>query len=421
MKRLFISLYLLMSLTILGLGWTLESLWETSFGSHEAENAPLVLMANVISQLPESQRADYINRASQDTHQPMVLLNKQAVALNISSKLTPGHVLTTVGENNNQRQFIAVGNQVLMIGPIHLPALSRWQAVFTFLFYLLLALVILLWIRPLSRDIKQLEKAAAEFGDAKWDTRIRLPQSSQVMSLGRTFNQMAKQISKLIDNQKHLSNAVSHEIRTPLARLKFALALLPSYCKPEKSDEQRALFLADMHEDVSEIDTLLGEMLTYASLESAQTGIVLEQCNLVALSRQIIDRLRPLTELPMMFESPRDDVTIATEPALIERALQNLITNAQRYAASYIRIELQETDEQISLSVIDDGRGIPAEEQEKIFEPYYRSKHNRNEDKGYGLGLAIITRIMDRESGKVILTSHPGYTCFSLCWPKTQS
>ncbi|MGI2259045.1 ATP-binding protein [Shewanella sp. GXUN23E] len=417
MRRLFISLYLLMSLTIIGLGWSLETLWESNMTDHTNEQAPIITLAGVLAQLPSDERQAVLEQAVTSQKIPMALLPANAISLSSEQTLEPGKVLTTVNDRAQQRQFIAVGEQVLMIGPVELNPLSHWQALYTLSFYLLLALVILMWIRPLSRDIKRLEVAANAFGKAHWDTRIQLPKSSQVQSLGRTFNQMAGQISTLIENQKHLSNAVSHEIRTPLARLKFAIALLPSYCRPEKNADDRARFLQDMHQDVREIDLLLEEMLTYASLESAKQDIHLEQTDLVVVCRQVIDRLTGLSAIPLHFASPLPSLMIPGEPALMERALQNLITNAQRYAHSRIDVQLHTEGDWASVTVADDGVGIPVDEQQKIFAPYYRSKQNRNEDKGYGLGLAIISRIMARASGKVSLQSCPGDTRFTLSWP----
>ncbi|MCF1439510.1 MAG: ATP-binding protein [Shewanella sp.] len=417
MRRLFFSLYLLMSLTTIGLGWSLETLWKSNMADHTNEQAPLITLADVLTQLPPKQRQTVLKQAIKTQQVPMALLPADTISLSSEQTLEPGKVLTTVNDRAQQRQFIAVGNQVLMVGPVELIALDHWQALYTLSFYLLLALVILMWIRPLSRDIKRLEVAADAFGKAHWDTRIQLPKSSQVQSLGRTFNQMAGQISTLIENQKHLSNAVSHEIRTPLARLKFAIALLPSYCRPEKDADDRAKFLQDMHQDVKEIELLLEEMLIYASLESAKQDIHLEQTDLVLVCHQVIDRLTDLSPIPLHFSSPLLSLMLPGEPALMERALQNLITNAQRYAHSRIDVQLHTDENWASVTVADDGVGIPLDEQQKIFDPYYRSKHNRNEDKGYGLGLAIISRIMTRASGKVGLQSCPGNTRFTLSWP----
>lgn len=416
MKRLFTSLYLILCLSILGLGWTLENIWESSFGTNNINETPIYMLADLVKQLPDNEQVEYINKIGSNPQRPLALLNKNQIDLG-KHKLEQGKILTIIGEHNRQRQYVEIGDKILMLGPIQLNPLKAWETAFTILYYLSLAFIILLWVRPLSRDIKSLEKAAIAFGQAKWDTRIRLPKSSQVMSLGKTFNQMAKQINVLIDNQKHLSNAVSHEIRTPLARLKFALVLLPMYCTDSKTLEERQAFLNDMETDVKEIDALLAEMLTYASLESAQQGIVMEKCDIVALAKQTVNRLQPLSQLPITVNADTSPLFINIEPPLVERALQNLINNAIRYAMTGIEVNINHDDEILNLSVKDDGPGIPFDEQEKIFEPFYRSKNEQNDGKGYGLGLAIIKRIMARHHGDVTLASRPNMTVFELSFP----
>lgn len=416
MKRLFTSLYLILCLSILGLGWTLENIWESSFGTNNINETPIYMLADLVKQLPDNEQVEYINKIGSNPQRPLALLNKNQIDLG-KHKLEQGKILTIIGEHNRQRQYVEIGDKILMLGPIQLNPLKAWETAFTILYYLSLAFIILLWVRPLSRDIKSLEKAAIAFGQAKWDTRIRLPKSSQVMSLGKTFNQMAKQINVLIDNQKHLSNAVSHEIRTPLARLKFALVLLPMYCTDSKTLEERQAFLNDMETDVKEIDALLAEMLTYASLESAQQGIVMEKCDIVALAKQTVNRLQPLSQLPITVNADTSPLFINIEPPLVERALQNLINNAIRYAITGIEVNINHDDEILNLSVKDDGPGIPFDEQEKIFEPFYRSKNEQNDGKGYGLGLAIIKRIMARHHGDVTLASRPNMTVFELSFP----
>lgn len=416
MKRIFTSLYLVLCLSILGLGWTIENIWENNFDTNSSQNATVEILADLIKQLPKAERQQYIQKIGANPERPLALLNPEQVNL-AGYRLQNGKVLTLKSENNRQRQYINVDGQILVIGPIQLNPLKAWETAFTILFYLLLAIIILLWIRPLSRDLRQLENAAKDFGEAKWHTKIRLPKSSQVLSLGKTFNQMAKQINTLIDNQKHLSNAVSHEIRTPLARLKFALVLLPSYCTEEKTAAQRQAFLDDMATDVKEIDALLAEMLTYSSLESAKQGIKMELCDIISLTKQTIERLQPLSQLAIDLFTDSNTLLIPAEPILVERALQNLINNAIRYANTQIKVSIVHDANDVVISVTDDGIGIPEAEQQKVFEPFYRSKSSQNDGKGYGLGLAIITRIMSRHQGKVNLVSHSGMTCFSLDFP----
>ena len=416
MKRLFISLYLLLSLSVLGIGWTLDSLWQKNVDDNNALDAPLVAFAQLLAELPADTRQRYLETIPANPVMPLQLLNADQVALLDNQALSSNKVFTTTN-NNSLLQFIRVGDQVLMAGPLDIDPRTNLRSLFTLFFYLSLALVALIWVGPLSRDLSILRKATKEFGEAKWDTRITLSNRSQVKPLANTFNEMARHISALIENQKHLSNAVSHEIRTPLARLKFALALIPMYCQPDSDAQKRQNFIDEMQIDIKEIEDLLQELLTYASLESQREGIQLDEYDLIQLINQTIKRLENLSPIPLVIKTTIDKLPLLGEPALIERTLQNLLTNAQRFARTEIIIEVKQTQHRVNLSVSNNGEPIPAVDLPKVFEPFYRSQSVQNGNKGHGLGLAIIKRIMQRHQGDVSVSSNPYQTCFNLNWP----
>ncbi|MGL5392938.1 MAG: ATP-binding protein [Shewanella sp.] len=418
MKRLFISLYLLLSLSFLGIGWTLDSLWQKNVEDNNALDAPLIALAQLLTQLAPDSRQQYLTALPSNPLLPLSLLSANQIALGPNQKLSPHHVVTTHTNDGEQFQFIMVGEQVLIAGPLDTDPREHLRNLFTLFFYLSLALVALIWVGPLSRDLKILRQATKEFGEAKWDTRITLSNRSQVKPLANTFNEMARHISALIENQKHLSNAVSHEIRTPLARLKFALALLPMYCQADADERRRQDFLDEMQLDINEIEDLLQELLTYASLESPREGTPLEEYDLIELVKHTIKRLAPLAPSAIILEHDITALPLVGEPTLIERALQNLLTNAQRFARQEIRIKLSQSAQQISLSVSNDGEPIPEVDLPKVFEPFYRSQTEQNGNKGHGLGLAIIKRIMQRHQGSVSVSSTPQETFFTLSWPQ---
>lgn len=422
MKRLFISLYLLLSLSFLGIGWTLDSIWQNNVDDSGAQDAPLIALAQLIGKLPIEQREAFLQQLSTQESYPLRLLSRQQVAMNESKLLSKDSVLVTAPDEEHELHFIRVDDQqILMAGPIEIDPREQLRGLFTLLFYLSLALVALIWVWPLSRDLKTLRLATKEFGQAKWDTQIQLSNRSQVQPLASTFNEMARHISALIENQKHLSNAVSHEIRTPLARLKFALALVPQYCAPDSDPDRRQAFLDEMQQDVKEMETLLQELLTYASLESQPQDLEFECCELTKLTQQTISRLQNNHEIAIHFNAQTPELKVMGDPSLVERALQNLIINAQRFATREITIAISQDNKSVQLKVIDDGPGIAEEDQQKIFEPFYRSKVVQNGNKGHGLGLAIIKRIMHRHSGQVTLQSRPGETIFTLIWPRVSS
>ncbi|MFT5790515.1 MAG: two-component system OmpR family sensor kinase, partial [Shewanella sp.] len=280
MKRLFLSLYLLLSLGFLGIGWTLDSLWKQNADQEGALDAPLIALAQVLTKLPALQRQEMLNSINSNPDFPLALLDADQVAFSEEQMVQNDAIIATPYDINHELQFIAVGEQILMAGPIALDPDASLRGLYNVFFYLSLAFVALIWVWPLSKDLKTLRNATKEFGQAKWNTRIQLAKRSQVLPLATTFNNMAAHISALIENQKHLSNAVSHEIRTPLARLKFALALIPQYCLPESDEQQRQAFLDEMLLDIKEMEDLLQELLTYASLETQREGLQFELCDL---------------------------------------------------------------------------------------------------------------------------------------------
>ncbi|GIU11897.1 MULTISPECIES: cell wall metabolism sensor histidine kinase WalK [unclassified Shewanella] len=420
MKRLFISLYLLLSLGFLGIGWTLDNLWQNNVDDKGALDAPLVALAQVLAALPVTERQAMLDSIEADPDFALTLLDADQVAFSSEQLVQANKVIATPYDINHELQFVAVGEQVLMAGPIAIDPAASLRNIYNTFFYLLLAFIALIWVWPLSKDLKILRKATKEFGQANWNTRIKLTKRSQVLPLANTFNDMAAHISALIENQKHLSNAVSHEIRTPLARLKFALALLPQYCKPDSDEANRQRFLDEMQLDIKEMENLLQELLTYASLETQRESLNFERCDLNSLVAQTIRRLQSHNPTPIVLEKPEETVYLIAEPSLVERALQNLITNAQRFSTDDIKVKISQDTDGIKLSVTDHGEGILEEDQSKIFEPFYRSSSSKNGNKGHGLGLAIIKRIMERHHAEVSLQSHPGFTQFTLFWPKTK-
>ncbi|GIU41609.1 two-component sensor histidine kinase [Shewanella sairae] len=418
MKRLFISLYLLLSLGVLGIGWALDNLWQSNVDDKGAQDAPLIALAQVLAALPIEQRQAMLDAIEPDPKLPLTLLDAKQVAFSSEQMVQANKVIATPHDINHELHFVAVGEQLLMAGPIELDPRASLRNLYNIFFYLLLGFIVLIWVWPLSKDLKILGKATKEFGQAKWDTRIQLTKSSQVLPLADTFNDMAAHISALIENQKHLSNAVSHEIRTPLARLKFALALLPQYCLPDSDKDKRQRFLDEMQLDIKEMENLLQELLTYASLETQRESLHFERCDLNSLVAQTIRRLQSHHPTPIVLNEPATTIYLTAEPSLVERALQNLITNAQRFSTDNIVVKISEQNDGIRLSVTDNGEGILKQDQSKIFEPFYRSASSKNGNKGHGLGLAIIKRIMERHHGEVTLFSEPGDTRFTLFWPK---
>jgi len=206
---------------------------------------------------------------------------------------------------------------------------------------------------------------------------------------------MAARIQLLIQEQKQLVNAVSHELRTPLSRLRFSFALLNNI--EEKQQKE-------IEQDIEEIEALVDEMLSYSRIEHVAQR---QKNNMVNISELLINQVEKhqrSTHIALNQEiSPL--LNIYCNGELLERACQNLITNAIRYAKQQIIITAKIQHNQLMISVDDDGEGIPKEEWTTIFEPFHRIDQSRNKALGgYGLGLAIVKKAADWHQGQCFVS-----------------
>lgn len=423
MNRLFINLYLVIILGLLSINWLSEQLWQ-QFVASDISTAEIDAAENT-----ESQQLHYLtqvtkilpllNEASTQTQNSII--NNLSETLNIpittklmsdfswlseqKDKLMAGKVVLNYDEHDNAIFYIKLSNSlnIYQLGPINrnVQLETRFQYLkwfFLCLSYLLLAGVIALWSRPLWRDLKQLTTMANDIANGKLDLAIYTNHHSPIKQIVITFKDMAHRIIRLLSDQKHLVNAVSHELRTPLSRLRFSLAMLEGV-----NEQQRK----EMGQDVSEIEALIDEMLSYARLENIGQDIKKSSIELTSLITNQIHKLNRITGVTIKWQKPAPCIYHGNEH-LLERAIQNLSTNALRYAKTNVEISLITTPTQIQIVVEDDGAGIPLSDRDNIFEPFFRleSHRNRNENQqkgGYGLGLAIVKRICEWHKGSCIL------------------
>ncbi|WP_298771940.1 ATP-binding protein [uncultured Shewanella sp.] len=416
MKRLFISFYLLLSLSFLGIGWTLDYLWQDQTNQKSIENASFIVLAQVLSQLPEYERILYLRNSTHFANLPLTLVDINKVTLINKEQLKSDAILSVSTKTDNELHFISVNNQVLVIGPLTVTKNETLKNIFNLFLFLSIIVILFILIWPLSKDLTKLKASAKQLNKAKWDTRTTLTNRSQVNDLSLTFNKMAHHITQLIDNQTHLLNAVSHEIRTPLSRLKFALALILQYAKPYLPNQNQ--LVENTNHDIDEIEALLAELLSYTSLDPQFQQPKFESVELNQLVEKTIKRLQAHQKNIISFIPHKSPVIATINAILIDRALQNLITNAQKFGHKSVIVEVRQNEKEIEISVTDDGEGIPLTERERIFEPFYRSQEKQKQGpRGYGLGLAIVKRIMDKHQGNATLKSSQGQTTFSLHLP----
>ncbi|MDR9751759.1 ATP-binding protein [Pseudomonas sp. SZMC_28357] len=278
---------------------------------------------------------------------------------------------------------------------------------------------LLIWLRLHWRDLERLKGTAERFGKGHLGERTQIAASSNIGSLAHVFDTMAADIECLLNQQRDLLNAVSHELRTPLTRLDFGLALALSDDLPQASRER----LQGLVAHIRELDELVLELLSYSRLQNPAR---LPERVEVALD-EFIDSI--LGSVDDELESPEIVIDVALhnqlerftlDPRLTARAIQNLLRNAMRYCEKRIQVGVQVCPKGCEIWVDDDGIGIPEDERERIFEPFYRLDRSRDRATGgFGLGLAISRRALEAQGGTLTVQASPlGGARFRLWLPQ---
>ncbi|ABA75128.1 HAMP domain-containing protein [Pseudomonas fluorescens] len=309
------------------------------------------------------------------------------------------------------------GSQLLSIKLPPEPSLMPFYIAGAYLMLaVLLGIVLYFWVRPHWRDLEKLRLAAERFGDNDLSVRIQLSKRSNIRDLAGHFNLMAARIEGLIANQRELTNAVSHELRTPIARLSFELDQL----KQQPDASQNRELIADMYADLGELEEMVSELLTYASLERGATVITRENIQAANWLDSVVGSVALEAEAAgvqlLIVDCRVDEVRI--EPRFMARAVINLLRNAIRYAEQRVEVSLVRVGDQYEVQVNDDGPGVPLAGREKIFEPFSRLDASRDRRTGgFGLGLALVRRVSQSHGGQVEVGDSPwGGASFRMTW-----
>ena len=242
MARHFLSLYLLIVLTLAAVSWGQDKLLQTygsqGGGDDKSLNVALDALENQLRSVPPEQWRSTIAALAAKTGVGMELFNARDIAgRETLDKLERGeivHMESTAAEPWVLKRLD--DGRVLALKSVE-PEARRGalEWTLTLLFYAAIALVIMIWIWPLTRDLRALEEAASSFGNRNWAFDADIKPRSQIYPLAQTFRKMAARIDDLIASHKDMSNAVSHEIKTPLSRMQFEIELAQQSEKDRKS------------------------------------------------------------------------------------------------------------------------------------------------------------------------------------------
>ncbi|HET9155409.1 MAG TPA: ATP-binding protein, partial [Myxococcaceae bacterium] len=267
--------------------------------------------------------------------------------------------------------------------------------------------------RSISRPLGTLSAAATRLGTGDLDARAALDRDDELGEVGRAFDGMADRVVTLLRSEKALLAGVSHELRTPLARIRVALEIA------DEGDVATArASLADITDDLGELERLVDELLTAVRLELGQSApgaptlrpTSVDAAALVATASERFLAIHPEHRLDAAAADSAG--RLEADPGLIARVLNNLLDNAAKYSApsaGWVRLGVDGDAREVTFTVEDHGAGIAPEDLPHVFTPFFRADPSRSRRTGgFGLGLSLARSIAEAHGGRLELTSEPG-------------
>ena len=275
----------------------------------------------------------------------------------------------------------------------------RWRLLSVFAIIVIAALILALVLsQVLTKPITALSR-----------TMRRMGKSGELRELAENYNTMAAQLESLDKTRNQFVSNASHELKTPLATMKIMLETM--MYQPDMPAELRSEFMNDMNHEIDRLTGIITDLLVLTRMDN-QGEMNREKVDMSELTQETVHLLQPAAE------KKNQQLTDEIQPGLelfgdrikLNQILYNLMDNAIKYTPENgkIHVSLKEEDGNLVWRVRDDGIGIPEEDQEHIFERFYRvDKARSRETGGTGLGLSIVRQMVKMHGGTISVSSKP--------------
>lgn len=257
--------------------------------------------------------------------------------------------------------------------------------------------------RYLISPLTHLKKGTQALANGRLDTRISQhfsAKETEFYHIATEFDYMAEQLQNAMQNQKRLLRDVSHELRTPLARQELALHLLA-----KQSNVQQQKYLTRLEQENQQMASLINSILDYSRLNNSFIELRYSSVQLSAIRVKVLEGIQfEAKDTQTIIWNQTTDLEFSTDVELLNRAIDNILRNALKYAGSKCTIIIKHKvdDSHCTIEIEDNGPGIVSSELDNIFNPFTRLDEARHSSQGgYGLGLAIVKQSMKLLNGDV--------------------
>ncbi len=250
---------------------------------------------------------------------------------------------------------------------------------------LIMVLISLIFLKNQTRPITNLARVAEKFGKGEEIEEFKPSGAAEIRQAGYEFDRMRKRILRHLNQRSEMLSGISHDLRTPLTRMKLQIAFI--------KDKDLANKLT---EDINEMEKMLNEYLQFTSSSYLEKN---EEFNLSDLAHEIIEKYNNKN----ITSNLSTGIYIKGRKNLIKRCINNLLDNAIKYGDK-INVELRKSSNNLFIKIEDNGPGIPEQEYENVFKPFYKIDKGRADSKSsVGLGLSIASDIVRSHGGNIKL------------------
>ncbi len=275
---------------------------------------------------------------------------------------------------------------------------------------LLVALVIgYLLTRTLTRPLKALTSAAQNIASGQLEQQVEVKSKDEIGQLADSFNRMSQEVVRVNQMRRQMTADIAHDLRTPLTVIAgYIESMRDGVLKvtPERLDL--------IYSEIERLQILVGDLRMLSQADSGELPLHIQKLSpryLLKRATELFQHHADQQKVTLRMKAAEDLPKISVDEDRMMQVLDNLVSNALRYTPSGGRITLaaQKRDQEVEITIQDNGSGIPSAELPQIFDRFHRADKSRHSENGEsGLGLAIVKALVESHHGRVWADSTPG-------------
>ncbi|MCF2856244.1 HAMP domain-containing histidine kinase [Pseudoalteromonas sp. SMS1] len=411
MRKLYLSLLTGVIISIIVLGWLIDTLNEQTSPDDDSffwQAKLLVGIANQASSTPVNERLAFVKKAGEDF--ALTISYHSGASLALPSEVTEQMYRPQGLLIDSDEGYFYLLKSTPQLKPDYIelqlekpPERNSYDVLLTLAFYSGVCALMWFVLAPLAKRLSVLTHAAKQFASGDLNTRIEVNHFTYIKDVELTFNRMANQIEKLLAENKLMASSLSHDIRTPVACLRFGF----DAAMEEDDIHEVHQLLQRMEKDLDQMEDMLSSYLSFATLEQKSHLLKFEPIKLNGYIADVVTQMHPKMSKKGITANISIDPDLRIEADLhwLARAISNLLSNACDFANMQLFVSAKQHEHEIEINVEDDGPGIEQENWRKVFNPFFQEQGHRNRaGKSYGLGLAIVAKVVDWHHGKAAVS-----------------